>query len=80
MSNPDDFDDDDDVLLWGGAKIGAAIGMNAAAARRNLEAGRIKCAIKRGGRWTAWRRRLREEFGLVERQNDSSATGELRTP
>jgi hypothetical protein len=62
MSNPD-FDDDDDVLLWGGAKIGAAIGMTAAAARRNLEAGRIKTAVKRGGRWSAWRRQLRAEFG-----------------
>jgi hypothetical protein len=70
MSTQDDFDDDD-VLLWGGAKIGAAIGMTAAAARRNLEAGRIKCAVKRGGRWTAWRRQLRREFGLGDRrQND----------
>jgi hypothetical protein len=62
MSNPD-FDDDDDTLLWGGAKIGAAVGLSAAAARRKLEAGEIECAVKRGGRWTAWRRPLRAEFG-----------------
>jgi hypothetical protein len=61
MSNPD-FDDDD-VLLWGGGPIGGAINITPEAARRLLEAGRIKCAVKRGRTWTAWRRPLRAEFG-----------------
>jgi hypothetical protein len=55
---------DDDELLWGGAAIGSAINLSPQAARRKLEAGQIKSAIKRDGRWIAWRRRLRAEFGL----------------
>jgi hypothetical protein len=71
--------DDDDVLLWGGAAIGAAIGVSPQAARRKLEAGIIKCARKNGGLWTAWRRQLREEFGISDRRQGNAAA-ELRVP
>jgi hypothetical protein len=74
--------DDSDVLLWGGTAIGAAIGLGQKATLRQLEAGKIKCAKKRGGRWTAWRRPLRQEFGIGShrQQNDDDANAELRTP
>jgi hypothetical protein len=54
----------DDVLLWGGRAIGAAINIDQAKALRLPEQGRIKCAIKQQGRWTAWRNPLRREFGF----------------
>jgi hypothetical protein len=56
----------DDVLLWGGRAIGAAININQSKALRFLEQGRIKCAIKRDGLWTAWRNAVRREFGLSD--------------
>jgi hypothetical protein len=73
--------DDSDVLLWGGAAIGAAIGLGQKATLRQLEAGKIKCAKKRGGRWTAWRLALRQEFGISShRHNDDAVATELRAP
>jgi hypothetical protein len=65
--------DDDDVLLWGGNAIAAAIGPTRSQLFPMLNAGRIKSAVKRGGRWSAWRKQLRREFGLVDmRQRDAN--------
>jgi hypothetical protein len=75
MKNPQY--DDDDVLLWGGRAIGLAIGKEQKPALRMLEQGLIKCAVKRGGIWTAWRRKLREEFGVCDGRG-ASANCELR--
>jgi hypothetical protein len=72
------FPNDDDVLLWGGRAIGAAISKEEKPALRMLEEGKIRCAKKRGGRRTAWRRQLREEFGISDaRQSDVIATIEM---
>ena len=71
--------DDDDILLWGGRDIGAAIERNPKQALRLLKAGKIKCATKRDGIWTAWRRQLRQEFGLVSHRQGNDAA-ELRAP
>jgi hypothetical protein len=54
----------DDVLLWGGAAIGASVNLTPQAARRLLGAGKIKCARKQGRQWTAWRNAVRREFGF----------------
>jgi hypothetical protein len=71
----------EDVLLWGGRAIGAAINIDQAKALRLLEQGRIKCAIKRDGRWTAWRNAVRREFGFGrdgEARGDDSTFDEMR--
>ena len=76
------LDDGNDVLLWGGTDIGAAIGLGQKATLRQLEAGKIKSDTKRGGRWIAWRNALRHEFGIGNhrQQNHDDANAELRTP
>jgi hypothetical protein len=74
------YDDDNDVLLWGGTAIGVAINKGQKPTLRLLEAGKIKCAIKRHGWWTAWRNALRAEFGIGNHRQNGDATTELRTP
>lgn len=70
--------DDDDVLLWGARAIGAAINLPASAVFPMLVHGRIICAVKRCGRWTAWRRQIRREFGIADARpaNSKSAVAE----
>jgi hypothetical protein len=69
-----------DYLRWGATAIGARIGKGQKDTLRMLEQGRIKCAVKRGGRWTAADHALCDEFGLSDRRQDDAAdaTVELR--
>jgi hypothetical protein len=66
--------DDDDVLLWGARAIGAAINQSPSQIFPMLNHGRLKCAKKRNGRWTTWRRQLRQEFGLSDARQKEALT------
>jgi hypothetical protein len=66
--------DDDDQLLWGARAIGSAINQSPSQVFPMLHHGRIKCAVKRNGRWTAWRKILRAEFGLAEARQKEALT------
>lgn len=78
MTTNDPNPSDDDVLLWGAGPIGAAIGKTARAARHDLWRGKIRCAVKRDGKWTAWRRKLRAEYGLTDARQGNGSNAELR--
>jgi hypothetical protein len=65
--------DDDDILLWGSRAIGAAINQKASQVFPMLR-GKIKCAVKRNGRWTAWRKVLRQEFGIADARQKEALT------
>jgi hypothetical protein len=72
--------DDDDVLLSGGRAIGAALNFSAQKAFRLLEQGKIRSAKKRDGRWIAWRRQLRAEFGIADTHQREAGNGKSVQP
>jgi hypothetical protein len=52
-----------DKPVWGAAAIGEEINRTERQTHHLLSTGQIKCAQKKGGRWTATPSALRREFG-----------------
>ena len=57
-----DDDDNKDKLLWGAPQIAPEINRTERQVFHLLKTGAIKCAVKKGGRWAAYRSELRREF------------------
>ena len=54
---------DSDKPAWGAAAIGEIINRTSRQANHLLATGQIKCAVKKGGKWSAIPRALLREFG-----------------
>ena len=52
-----------DKPAWGAAAIGEIINRTSRQANHLLATGQIKCAVKKGGKWSAIPRSLLREFG-----------------
>jgi hypothetical protein len=55
-------DNKKDKLLWGAGPIGQEIDRTERQTFHMLKSGAIKSAVKKGGRWAAFRSELRREF------------------
>jgi hypothetical protein len=51
-----------DKVVWGAGPIGREINRTPRQAFHLLKSGSIKSAVKKGGRWAAYRSELRREF------------------